>query len=96
MTLLDQVKKWNSTWKYDYWYRQKYSISFNSEEHRRVDPLTVKFEYIESCLASKQLQQSEESEVKKKALKEGRWIEESAIDQEKQDALFEKIDLNNF
>lgn len=95
MTLIDQVRKWNNTWRYDYWYRQKYGIAFNSEQHRSVDPLTVKFEYIENYLAAQQLEQSEIAEVKRKALKEGRWIEEN-IDQEKQDRLFEKMDLSNF
>lgn len=93
MTLIDQVRKWNNTWRYDYWYRSKYNIAFNSKQHRAIDPLTIKFEYIESCLATAQLEQSEINEKKLKALKEGRWIEEN-IDQEKQDKLWDKIDLS--
>ena len=95
MTLIDLVRRWNRTWRYDYWYRAKYNIAFNSEQHRAIDPLTVKFEYIENCIANAQLEQSVINEAKIKALKEGRWIEEN-IDQEKQDKLWDKIDLSQF
>ena len=95
MTLVELARQWNNTWLYDYWWRAKYNVAFNSEQHRATDPLSIKFEYIENCLANQQAEQSEANDKRKKALKEGRWIEEN-IDQEKQDKLWDKIDLRQF
>ncbi len=55
----------------------------------------IKFEYIENCMAIAQSEQSEINVKKKRALSEGRWIEEN-IDQEKQDKLWDKFDLSQF
>lgn len=96
MTLTDLVLKWNNQWRYDYWWRRKYNVAFNSEAHRNVSQIDIKFEFIESTLANKQMEKSKEREERLKEFKEtGKWIRES-IDKNREDELFSKMDLSNF
>ena len=41
------VRRWNKEWRFDYIYRHKYKISFNSPEHRALNPIDVKFDFLE-------------------------------------------------
>lgn len=94
--LKDLVLKWNDTWKYDYWFRKKYNIRFNSKEHREVSQIDVKFNFIEHVLAN-----NEEaiSSIRNKQLaiyeKTGSWLRDRKMSKEAEDALFDLIDINN-
>lgn len=90
-TLLDQVKRWNSSWRYDYWWRQKHRVAYNSLEHRSVTPLDVAFEYAEHMLSQAEIKQQAELERRAKLLKDG-LLFEVREDSE----LWKKIDLNSF
>ena len=97
MTLKELVVKWNNSWKYDYWFRQKYGISFNSEEHRESNQIDIVFEYMENYLSNQALERYKDNEVKKEELKKnGQWIRESEGNKEKIEKAFDKIDLKDF
>lgn len=96
MTLKDFVLKWDGAFRYDFWWRQKYNISFNSEAHRQVNQIDIKFEYIEQILANREYEQFKQDELKAKKLKEtGQWLR-ARDDKEYQKKLFESIDLSSF
>lgn len=48
MNFKDFIIYWNQIFPIDYWYRKKYGIRFNSEEHRRTNILDVYLEFIEN------------------------------------------------
>lgn len=95
MSLDELVYKWSNTWRFDYWWRQKYKVPFNSEAHRNANPIDVKFEYIEDVLIKKQMKSISELEEKQKLIAEGKWINEN-IDHKKQKELFDKVDISQF
>lgn len=45
--LRELVRIWNDIFPLDRWYREKYSISFNSEKHKKVSFIDMYFEYFE-------------------------------------------------
>lgn len=47
------VYRWNNKFPIDHWYREKYNIRFNSEEHRNVSFEDMIFEYIECSIYNK-------------------------------------------
>lgn len=96
MTLIEFTLKWSNTWKYDYWWRKKYNIPFNSEAHRNATPIDIKIEYIENHFSNKQLDQLQVSEAKlKEYVDTGKWIKEN-VDEKRDKELFDKMDLRDF
>lgn len=92
----DLVLSWNSMWRYDFWYRQRYNIAFNSEAHRALSQIDIKFDYLEKKLAE---QQREKYEQQQKELeqynKTGQWLKDSKIDKKQEDELFKHITIKN-
>lgn len=43
---------WNNTFVLDYWYRQKYKISFGSKRHREIEPFDIMMEWEEEQLGT--------------------------------------------
>lgn len=68
--LLETVKRWDSTWQRDYWWRQRYKVAFNSPAHRAITPIDVAFEYAEQALVEDQRREMALEEKRAKELKE--------------------------
>jgi hypothetical protein len=47
------IYRWNNKFPIDHWYREKYNIRFNSEEHRNTSFEDMIFEYIEDSSYNK-------------------------------------------
>lgn len=97
MTLREFIIHWNNTRRHDYWWRQKYNVAFNSEQHRATNQFDIAFEYYEDRLVQEEIEnrairQKKEEEFKKT----GQWITESKEDQQKADELFKKINIADF
>lgn len=92
----EQILKWNNDWRYDFWYRQKYKIAFNSLEHREANQLDIVFEYIESNIIKEILNEREEEKKREERFKKDGWISESQSSKEKIIEAFNKIDLKDF
>jgi hypothetical protein len=96
--LLENLRKfiieWNNLYPIDKWWRNKYNIPFNSEKHLSANQLDIFMEYMENKIY-KEYEDSVISDMKKisRFEKEG-WISESDIKNNKEDGLFEKIDIN--
>ena len=96
MTFTSFVLKWNNTWGFDYWWRKKYNVPFNSEAHRSISQIDIKFDYIENHLANKQYDEFQLSESNLKKYNEtGEWIKER-VDKSREDELFDKVNLEDF
>lgn len=61
----EYIVHWNNTFPLDYWYRKKYRIPFNSEKHREVSFIDIKFEYEEDLLINEQLKEEKRREERK-------------------------------
>lgn len=96
MTLHQFILKWNNTWRYDYWWRQKYKVAFNSEIHKNANQIDIAFEYFEHRMSEKAVQSYKDNEEKSKLFKDGIVIRESEVDRQKEEALLDKIDFTKF
>lgn len=96
MTIKQEIVNWNNSWRYDFWWRQKYKIAYGSEAHRSIDQISIAFEYFENDMYSKAVNGFKEEDKKKKKYEEtGSWISESKLDSKEADRLWEKLDINN-
>lgn len=96
MTLRDSVLKWNGSWRYDYWWREKHNIAFNSEAHRAANQIDIKFEYTEQVLAHQEYDKLRQDQHKAKKLKEtGQWLQQRS-NKAYEDKLFEKVNFKDF
>lgn len=88
------VLKWNNTWAYDFWWREKYNIAFNSSEHRAMSPMDIKFDYVEKKLADQQQKQMEDDEEKRKQyIQSGVWLRKNEQQTKKEEKQLEEISL---
>lgn len=92
MNLRDFLVYWNNRYQFDYWYRAKYKIGFNSSEHRKLSVMDVRMEYMEEKLIEQQKIKSYNSKKRKEVYdKKDRWLREREMDIEIQKDLFDKI-----
>jgi hypothetical protein len=84
------ISTWNNTWHYDFWYRQKYGIAFNSPEHQELCQIDIKLNFIEQKMAEREV----ESHLKRKQDEEeykktGSWLKKriAPVSEELWDAL---------
>lgn len=96
MTLNDFIVRWNNNHRYDFWWRQKHNIAFNSEQHRQANPVDIAFEYFENALANKTLEDIRGEEEKDKLLKKGTWIKRNEKQKEREKELMSKIDWSKY
>lgn len=90
------ILKWNNTWQYDFWWREKYNISFNSPEHRKMNQIDIKFDYLEKRIAQKQQDELEEQKRKElEYLKEGKWLRKNEEQVKKEEKKLEKLSLSS-
>jgi hypothetical protein len=94
MTIRQVVVKWDNYWKYDFWWRQKHNIAFNSAAHREANQADIAFEYIENKLLEEALAEYKVTEEKKKRYDKDGWMSESVVDKEKSIAAFDALDLS--
>ena len=96
MTLRELVVKWDNQWRYDYWWREKHNIPFNSKAHREANQRDIAFEYMENHLSNKAIDKYKNDEDKKHELeKTGQWMKEGDNSKKIQEA-FDKIDIKDF
>lgn len=84
----DEIYKWNSLYPLDKWWRDKYKISYNSDEHRNSCLLDIAQEYQEQKIFNKMYEDFSEPDYKK-----GNWIDEVEIKMSDEDTIaqFEKF-----
>ncbi len=94
MTLAQIILKWDDSYRYDFWWRQKHNIPFNSKQHREANQFNIAFEYFENHLANKATEQFKHDEERRREYeKSGQWMK---IDTKIEQEIFDKIDLDSF
>lgn len=95
--MLDTVLKWNNTWRFDYWYRERYNIPFASEAHRKISQIDIKFDWVEKKIAEQQREQYEQIQKDEEAIKKGAsWLRRNEKQKEKESKLIDSIDFKSF
>jgi len=93
------VRGWNSDWKFDYIYRHKYKLPFNSPEHRVLSPIDVKFDFLEEKLMERERDQYIKREKDLKDYKlTGKWLNKTKMTKKAQadeDDLFGSINTDD-
>lgn len=89
------ILKWNDTWIYDFWWREKYGIAFNSSQHRSMSPMDIKFDYLEKKLAQKQQDELEEKREREvEYVKSGIWLRKNEDQTKKEEKILEQVSLS--
>jgi len=95
VTVIEFITRWNNIYRYDYWWRQKHNVAFNSEQHRQVSPIDIAFEYFENSLANQTLQQFNDDKDKQKVIKKtGQWIKVNEQQKQREKELIDNLDLS--
>jgi hypothetical protein len=92
MTIEEVIAKWNSQWRYDFWWRTRYEVAFGSPEHRAANQVDIYFEYVENRMYQEAVEKFKVDEEKQKKFKEtGIWLNP---DEKVTDDAWDKLDLS--
>lgn len=92
MFLRDFIVYWNNKYQFDYWYRDKYQIGFNSPSHRQLKVFDVRVEYLENRLIEQERIRSHNRKKRNQVYdKTGRWLRRRESSEKIQKELFDKI-----
>ncbi len=87
------IVKWDNLYRYDYWWRQKYKVSFNSPQHRAMSQVDIAMEYFEDRIVHNEIVKSRNKEKRKERFeKTGQWLDGSRKNEE----LLSKVDWSQF
>lgn len=93
----DFVILWNNRFKYDYWYRKKFNIPFNSDQHRALSPIDVKFAFVEEMMMESERTKYQRIEKEKKKYAEtGQWLKKRKLSEEREEEIFKLIDFRGY
>lgn len=94
MSLRDFIVYWNNKYRFDYWYRDKYKIGFNSSSHRELKVIDVRLEYLEEKLIEQEKIRSYNKKRRKDVYdKTGKWLKKRQSSEKIQSDLFDKIQI---
>lgn len=97
--LSDFLIDWNNFFILDRNYRKKYSIAFNSKEHRNLCYIDIYLEFLEDAIFEQHSKEFAENIEKIKQYNSGKWIDFQRITPEITEKLIEKfdnIDISSF
>lgn len=91
--------KWNEAFPLDHWWREKYSIPFNSPKHRSVSYIDIYYDWLEYSMFE-QYVETEKQNLEKLAnyKKTGKWLSqiENKQEKEKMHQIFDDVDVSMF
>lgn len=95
----DFIISWNNRFPIDYWWRKKYKVAFGSEEHRKVDFITMYIDYREEKLMKAALEKgkSNDSETERlvdQLIAKGKKTEVVKMSKNEIDHEFDNLDLS--
>ena len=95
------IIRWNNSFPYDYWWRKKYGIPFNSDDHRSMSPIDMYIDHREEKLLKKNYDES--TDRKKRADKymstgeflriRERYVSDDDMSQEEIEKGFEEMEI---
>lgn len=93
------IISWNDQFPLDFWYRSRYNIKFNSEEHRKTNLIDVLIEFEEMLIAKeytiKRMRLESDIDFREKT---GKWLSTRTRQpsQSEIESAFENMDLSKF
>lgn len=88
------IVRWNNKWLWDYAYRKKYNIAFNSPQHRELNQIDMRIDFLEEEMISDHIKSRKEKDEKMDHYeKTGEWLRYNE-NEEVNEELFENIDLS--
>lgn len=95
--ITDLVLHWNNKFKYDYLFRRKFNIPFNSSEHRALSPIDVKFAVLEEKMILEERKKYQRIEAERKKYEEtGQWLRKRKLSEQQEEELFSLIDFRGY
>jgi hypothetical protein len=82
------VLLWNNRYPLDRWFRKRYSVTFNSQEHRKSNLLDIYFEFLEESVFEKSNKNLSIQKQKEDRYKKNGWLQERTVK-------FEEINLTD-
>ena len=92
MDLRRSIISWDNAWKFDYLFRRKYKIPYNSETHRKMNQIDERHDLLETEVYDDQIGQMIEHDKELEELNKGHWFKPYAEEDFEND-LFDKIQL---
>lgn len=90
----DFVIQWNNKYPLDRWFREKYKLRFNSQEHRGTNLVDVYFQFVEERIFEDIRKESREKAEKEKRYQEEGWLRPRKV--EVPDEIFDDLDYSAF
>jgi len=90
---------WNNNFPFDYWWRKKFNIAFNSPQHREMCLIDIKFVYDEEKLIDYYLKLNQTRKSDRESFKEtGFWLKrpQYEITEEALEEAYDNLDLSQF
>ena len=98
--VVEYITDWNVEYPVDRWWREKYKIPFNSQQHRSISFIDQLLDYEEDQLYErlyKQREASEEVNVEEPYKRgTGNWLKKSVMSEQQVDKAFDNLDLDSF
>jgi ribulose bisphosphate carboxylase small subunit len=96
--VITYITDWNIDYPIDRWWREKYHIAFNSQQHRSVSFIDQLLDYEEDKLFERLLKQHKEGEETEEQYKRGKgnWLNRSTMSVKEVDEAFDNLDLSKF
>jgi hypothetical protein len=92
MGIYSVIVSWDNTWRFDYLFRRKYNIPFNSKKHRKMNQIDSRIDLLEDEMFKDYVREDIENNKELEELKKGNWFKpHSSGDFEKD--LFDKIKI---
>jgi len=92
-----EVRRWNALYPLDRWYRKKFNIPFNSEQHQNLDVLDIRFAFEEHVLYREVDAYNDLPKDEFYTPRTGNWLrkqeEQASTDQEIRD-IYDAVDLS--
>lgn len=89
------INEWNIKFPYDYLWRKKYNVPFNSEVHRNMDFFDIKYDILEDKYIRnlpKRLEKQKQLQNSEQLLK----VREHHLSKEELEKEFDELDLSQF
>lgn len=96
MDLRTFMIRWNNENPLDKKFREKYKIPFNSPQHREINQLDILLEFIEDEVFTEFEQRVHREIEREESYSKGQWIKEAEESSERDEDLFDKIDVSLF
>ena len=94
------INRWNVLYPLDKWFRDKYKIRYNSQEHREIDIVDIRVVYEEDSMYKKAISELVNNREKRYIPGKGEWLNKQPppkeLNKEEIEDLYENLDLKQF